>query len=46
MYDRFSGVKFGSSERNTENTMSHFYFNEKSDYFKENTYEKKSFAPS
>ena len=32
MYDRFSGIKFWSSERNTENTMLHLYFNEKSDY--------------
>ena len=32
MYDRFSGIKFWSSERNTENTMSHLYFNEESDY--------------
>ena len=39
MYDRFSGIKFWSSERNTENAMSYLYSNEKSDYFKENTYE-------
>ena len=36
MYDRFSGIKFWSGEWNTENTMSHLHFNEKSDYFKEN----------
>ena len=30
-YDRFSGIKFWSSERNNEN-MSHLYFNEESDY--------------
>ena len=30
-------IKFRSSERNTENTMSNLYFNEESDYFKENT---------
>ena len=28
MYDLFSGIKFWSSERNTENTISHLYFNE------------------
>ena len=44
MYDRFSGIKFWSSERNTENTMSHLYSNEKSDYFKENTYENEVFC--
>ena len=44
MYDRFSGIRSWSSERITENTMSHLYSNEKSDCFKENTYEK-SFAP-
>ena len=33
MYDRFSGfIKFWSSERNTENTTPHLYFNEESDY--------------
>ena len=38
MYDRFwSLIKFWSSERNTENTMSHLYFNEESDYSEENT---------
>ena len=29
-------IKFWSSERNTENTMSHLYFNEESDYSEEN----------
>ena len=29
--------KFWSSEKNTENTMSHLYFNEESDYSEENT---------
>ena len=43
MYDRFSEIKFCSSERNTENTMSHLYFNEESDYFKENTCENEVF---
>ena len=38
MYDCFSGfIKFWSNERSTENTMSHLYFNEESDCFKENT---------
>ena len=36
MYDRFSGIKFWSSEKNTENMMSQLYFNEESDYVKEN----------
>ena len=31
MCDRFSEIKFWSCERNTENTMSHLYFNEESD---------------
>ena len=43
MHDRFSGTKFCSSERNTENTMSHLYFNEESDYCTENTAENKVF---
>ena len=30
-------IKFSSSERITENTMSHLYFNEESDYSEENT---------
>ena len=30
-------IKFWSSERITENAMSHLYFNEESDYFEENT---------
>ena len=38
MYDRFwSLIKFWSSERNTENTMLHLYFNEESDYSEEDT---------
>ena len=37
MYDCFSGfIKLWCSERNTENTMSHFHFDEESDYSKEN----------
>ena len=43
MYDRFSGIKFWSSERNTKNTMWYLYFNKESDYFKENTYENEVF---
>ena len=35
----FQDLIFLSRERDTENTMSHFYSNEKGDYFKENTYE-------
>ena len=46
MYDRSSGIKFWSSEKNTENTMSHLYFNEESDYSEENTCEKEVFCPS
>ena len=38
----FRNYKFWSSE-NTENTMSHLYFNEESDYFKENTCENEVF---
>ena len=30
-------IKFWSSERNTENTMSHLHFNEESDYSEEYT---------
>ena len=38
MLCRFSSfVKFWSSERNSENTISDLYFNEESDYSKENT---------
>ena len=39
MNDRFLGfIKFWYNERNTENnTMSHLYFNEESDYSEENT---------
>ena len=44
MYDRFSGLKFWSRERNTEKTMSHLYFNEKSHYSEENTWEKEVFC--
>ena len=37
LYDRFSSfIKFSSSERNTENTISDLYFNEESDYSEEN----------
>ena len=43
-YDRFSGIKFWSSERNNENTFSNLYFNEESDYFEENTCENEVFA--
>ena len=44
MYDRFWGIKFWSSERNTENTMSHLYFNEESNYSEENTCEYEVFC--
>ena len=43
MCDRFSGIKFWSSERNTENTMSHLYYNEDSDYSEENACENEVF---
>ena len=43
MYDRFSGMKFWSSEGNTENTTSHLYFNEENDYSEENTCENEVF---
>ena len=43
MYDRFSGIKFWSSDRNIENTMSHLYVNEDSDYSEENTCENEVF---
>ena len=36
-------IKFSSSERITKNTMSHLYFNEKSDYSEENTCENEVF---
>ena len=36
--------KFWSSEKNTENTMSHLYFNEESDYSEENTCDNDVFA--
>ena len=45
MYDGFSGIKFWSSERNTENPMSHLYVNEEKDYFKEIHVKMKSFPP-
>ena len=44
MYDRLSGIKFWSSERNTENMMPHLYSNKKSDYFKENACENEVFC--
>ena len=43
MYDCFSGMKFWSSDGNTENTMSHLYFNKDSDYSEENTCENEVF---
>ena len=43
MHDRFSGIKFWSSDRNTANTVSNLYFNEDSDYSKENTCENEFF---
>ena len=43
MYDRFSGIKFWSSDRNTENTMSLLYFNEDTDYSEENKCENEVF---
>ena len=39
-------LKFWSSERNTENTMSHLYFNKESDYSVENTSDNEGFGPS
>ena len=44
MYDRFSGIKLWSCERNTENAMSHLHFNEESDYSEENTCENEVFC--
>ena len=38
-----AGIKFWFSERNTENMMSHLYFNEESDYSEENTCENEVF---
>ena len=36
MHGCFSGfIRFWSSEKKTENTMSHLYFNEESDYSEE-----------
>ena len=44
-YDHFSSfIKFSSSERNTENTISDLYFNEKSDYSEENTSDNEVFC--
>ena len=44
-YDRFSNsIRFWSSERNTENTMSGLYFNEESDYSEQNTCDNKVFC--
>ena len=41
-YDQFSGfIKFWSSERNTKNTMQHFYFNKESDISEESTSDNK-----
>ena len=39
----FQVLNFESSDRNTENTMSHLYFNEDSGYSEENTCENKVF---
>ena len=39
MYGHFSGIKFWSSDGNTENMMSHLYFNEDSEYSEETTCE-------
>ena len=38
MYDRFLGIKFWSSDRNTENTVSQLYVNEDSYYSEEKTW--------
>ena len=35
----FQELNFDPVEKNTENTKSHFYFNEESDYSEENTCE-------
>ena len=43
MYDRFLGIKFWFTVRNTEDTMSHLYFNEDGDYSGENTCENEVF---
>ena len=43
MHDRFSGIKFWFSERNSENAKSHLYFNEDNDYSEENTRENEVF---
>ena len=37
-------IKFWSSERNTENAMSHLYLNEERDYPEENTCENKNLS--
>ena len=44
MPGRFSGIKFWSSERNTENAMPHLYFNEESGYSDENACENEVFC--
>ena len=44
MYDFFSGIEVLSSDRNTENVMSHLYFNEDSDYSEESTCENEVFC--
>ena len=44
MYDRFSGIKFLSSDRNTENMITLFYYNEDIGYSKENTCENEVFS--
>ena len=44
MYDCFSGNKFGYSERNTKNTMSHLYVNGDSDYSEKNTSKNEAFC--
>ena len=45
MDDRFSVIKFWSSERNTENTMSCLYLNQESDILRKMHVKMKSFAP-
>ena len=37
-------IKFWSSERNIENTMSNLYFNKESDYSEDNTCENEVFC--
>ena len=44
-YDRFLNfIKFWSSERDLQNTMSDLYFNEDSEYSEENTSDHESFG--